>query len=286
MFGQQIIARSIEAARITDQHGNIWQYHSRSDRHSKIACWVVLFDVLQRCALLRRHAQEGKVAFGINHQMIDFGTDKRKNLDLVICQPQESDPDEAFGRWRTFANLADAYGVLLDDRERAALAALPRFEHRPVGDVLVAVEAKAAMTAHVRAAPRLFDELTSAYTCINGSSQHAVAVGLVMINGSEEFVSPDRNKEDYDSAHPAITTERQPNGAQVIFDRVKSLRVRTHTVERGFDAVGIYPLAMRNDGGAVTLPDIPGLPLRGENWHYETMIRRIASLYDGRFSSR
>jgi hypothetical protein len=25
-----------------------WQYHSRSDRHSKIACWGILFDLLDR----------------------------------------------------------------------------------------------------------------------------------------------------------------------------------------------------------------------------------------------
>ncbi len=286
MFGQRIIARSIEAAHIADQHGNRWQYHSRSDRHSKVACWVVLFDVLQRCGLLRRHAEMGKVAFGINHQMIDFRTDKRKDLDLVICEPLESEPDEEPGRWRSFAQLAEEYGVLLDDRERAALAALPRFEHRPVGDVLVALEAKAAMTAHVRAAPRLFDELTSAYTCINGSSQHAVAVGLVMINASEEFVSSDRNKKGFDPAHPEITTERQPNGAQVILDRVKKLRVRSHTTEHGYDAVGVYPLMLRNDGGPVSLPDIPGFPARGENYHYETMVTRIASLYEGRFLTR
>jgi hypothetical protein len=218
--------------------------------------------------------------------MIDFRTDKRKDLDLVICEPLETEPDDQSGRWRSFADLSTEFGVELDDREQAALDALPRFEHRPVGDVLVALEAKAAMTAHVRAAPRLFDELTSAYTCINGSSQHAVAVGLVMINASAEFVSSDRNKEEFDRENPAITTERQPNGAQVILDRVKKLRVRSHTTEHGYDAIGVFPLDMRNDGGTVSLPNIPGFPARGENWHYETMITRIASLYEGRFLTR
>ncbi len=286
MFGQRIITRSIAAACITDQHGNQWQYHSRSDRHSKIACWAVLFDLFQRCSLLRRHASEGKVAFGINHQMIDFRTDKRKNLDLVICEPLDSEPDDTLGQNRTFADLAAEYGVVLDGPEREALEALPRFEHRPVGDVLVALEAKASMTAHVRAAPRLFDELTSAFTCINGSSQHAVAVGLVMINGSEEFVSSDRNKQGFDPTRPVLTREKQPNGAQVILDRVKKLRVRSHTTEHGFDAVGVLPVEMRNDGGVVSLPSIPGFPGRGENWHYETMITRTASLYEGRFLAR
>lgn len=285
MFGQSIIARSIAASRITDRHDNQWQYHSRSDRHSKVACWVVLFDVLQRCALLRRHISEGKVAFGINHQMIDFRTDKRKDLDLVICVPREED-EESTGRWRSFADLANEYGVMLDDREKKQLASLPQFENRPVGEVLMALEAKAAMTAHVRAAPRLFDELTSAYTCINGSSLNAVAVGLVMINAASEFVSPDRNKQGFDPSSPELTVERQPNGAQVILDRVKKLRVRGHATEHGFDAVGVLPLRMRNDLGDVDIENIPGFPSAGENYHYETMIMRIASLYDGRFQSR
>ncbi len=286
MFGQRIIARSMSATRIADQHGNNWQYHSRSDRHSKVACWVVLFDVLQRCPLLRRHALEGKVAFGINHRMIDFRTDKQKDLDLVICVPREEDEEEAPGRWRSFADLAREYGVILDDKETEVLASLPPLENRPVGDVLMALEAKAAMTAHVRAAPRLFDELTSAYTCINGASQHAVAVGLVMINSSSEFVSSDRNKRGFDPAAPEVTIERQPNGAQVILDRVRKLRVRSHTTEHGFDAVGVLPLHMRNDGGNVDIANIPGFPAGGENYHYETMITRIASLYDGRFQAR
>lgn len=286
MLGQRIIARSIAAASIRDQHGNVWQYHSRSDRHSKVACWVVLFDVFQRCALLRKHAKEGKVAFGINHQMIDFRTDKRKDLDLVICIPQEDAPNDASGRWRSFADLADDYGVKLDDHGRSTLASLPRLEHRPVGEVLVALEAKAAMTAHVRAAPRLFDELTSAYTCINGSSQNALAVGLVMINSSSEFISTDRNKGGFDPTRPEVTVERQPNGAQVILDSVRKLRVRGHTTEHGFDAVGVLPLEMRNDGGEVTVPTIPGFPGLGENYFYDTMIMRIVSLYEGRFQTR
>ncbi len=285
MFGQQIIARSIAAAKITDSHGNVWQYHSRSDKHSKIACWVVLFDLLQRCPLLRAHAHSGKVAFGINHTMVDFVSDQRKDLDLVICVPREEDDLDGAG-WRTFSDLAVEYGIVLSPSEAETLAALPAFSQRPVGDVLMALEAKAAMTAHVRAAPRLNSELTSAYSCINGSSQNAIAVGLGMINTSAEFVSTDRNKEDFDASAPVVTTEKQPNGAQKILDVIKKLRVRGHATERGFDAIGVLPVNMRNDGGAVVVDEPAGFPARGDSYHYETMILRIASIYDGRFQTR
>ncbi|MGH3182596.1 MAG: hypothetical protein ACRDOE_11920, partial [Streptosporangiaceae bacterium] len=53
------------ATRIPDQFGNIWQYHPRSDRHSKVACWAAFFDLLTTSALLRRHVAEGKVIFGL-----------------------------------------------------------------------------------------------------------------------------------------------------------------------------------------------------------------------------
>jgi hypothetical protein len=32
-----------------DRHGNLWQYHSRGDRHSKVACWGILLDLMASC---------------------------------------------------------------------------------------------------------------------------------------------------------------------------------------------------------------------------------------------
>ena len=50
MDGPGILARSMSTPRITDKFGNAWQYHSRSDQHSKVACWALLFDLLHQCA--------------------------------------------------------------------------------------------------------------------------------------------------------------------------------------------------------------------------------------------
>ena len=74
MDGPAILARTMSVPSVVDEHGNTWQYHSRSDRHSKVACWVTMFDLLQHCALLRRHVAEGTVAFGVNHEFSDFRT--------------------------------------------------------------------------------------------------------------------------------------------------------------------------------------------------------------------
>lgn len=140
-----------------DTYGNRWQYHSRSDRHSKIGSWGVAFDLLGSSSLMRRHAQEGRIIIGVNHTMTDFATGRKKDLDLVIARPSGSIPTSG----PTFADLAGRYGIDLTDAEAGALAALPVLREGPVGAVLVALEAKACMTAHVKSLPRLYDELNS-----------------------------------------------------------------------------------------------------------------------------
>lgn len=86
MFGPRILTRFLSAPGPPDRHGFRWQYHSRSDRHSKVACWGVALDLLSTSALLRRHVESGKVVMGLNHTMVDFATSRRKDLDLVIAR--------------------------------------------------------------------------------------------------------------------------------------------------------------------------------------------------------
>jgi hypothetical protein len=88
MYGPGILVRSISVAVPFGPSKAEWQYHPRSDRHSKIACWGILFDLLQSCPDLAAQAREGSVAFGINHEMKDFRQNRKKNLDLVVCTPR------------------------------------------------------------------------------------------------------------------------------------------------------------------------------------------------------
>ena len=165
----------------------MWQYHSRSDRHSKVACWGILFDLLQACPLLAQHVREKKIVFGINHEMRDFKLNRRKNLDLVLCSPA-SESKAAL----SFDELVDRYGIVLTEEELAALNGLPPLECAPVGTVYCALEAKACMTEHMKARPRLYDELNSSHQTIHGASDMVIAVGFVMVNFATEFVSPGR----------------------------------------------------------------------------------------------
>ena len=148
-------------------------HHSRSDRHSKVACWTIAFELMQTCELLREHVESGKVVLGVNHTLRDFQTQRKKDLDLVIAQPAGPLPENPK---RTFASLAEHFGVVLTKPQQKALAGLPHAPEAPVGSVLVALEAKACMTAHVRALPRLHDAHSSHQTT-HGNSERRCRLG-------------------------------------------------------------------------------------------------------------
>ena len=283
MYGELILARSLSSGAIADKFGNSWQYHSRSDRHSKIACWGVLFDLMLACPLLRSHATNGTVAFGINHEMTDFVSSRRKNLDLVICTPR-SDPK--LRKKVTFGDLIGGYDIQLAGPELDAFNSLPELVRKPVGEVMVALESKACMTAHTKAAPRLFDELSSAAQCINGSAPSAIAVGHVLVNTSPQFVSSDRNKLHRSATNRVDSHDPQPQSWEKALGTARKLTVRGYATERGFDAVGVTMLNGINDGTPFIIPSAPPSLASNDPLAYESMIHRLSGLYDTRFQNR
>lgn len=274
MDGPELIARSIDACRIPDKYGNTWQYHSRSDRHSKIACWVIAFDLMLRSELLRDHVASGKVALGVNHTMRDFETGRKKDLDLVIAQPSGA-PKKA----QTFSGMASHWGVALEDEEREALDELPDAQVAPATSVLVALEAKATMTAHVRALPRLHDELDSSHAMVHGNSERALAVGFVMVNAGPTFLSPDNNKRFLGGSIPTVNSHRQPSDAQRVIEKVDEIRRRSGSSSVGFDAMGVMVVDMANDGSPVEVLNTPD-----PRFPYEQMLQRVAHEYAANFS--
>jgi hypothetical protein len=281
MHGPEILARSMSAPSVTDRLGNRWQYHSRSDQHSKVACWALLFDLLEHCPLLIQHIATGKVGFGINHEMRDFRNNRSKYLDLVVCTPGTSTSETT----TTFAELADKYAVILTTEERAQLQTYPVLRQVPVGSVHIALEAKAAMTEHIKALPRLFDELNSSHLAIHGSADFAIAAGFAVVNYSARFISPDRNKFDLAVREPVVTEHRQPNATERTIKKIQEIPRRTHGGVEGFDALGIVVLELCNDGTTIRVITDPPAPSPADVWHYDQMIRRIASLYANKFGN-
>lgn len=279
MHGPHLLVRSLSRPGVTDSFGNSWQYHPRSDRHSKIACWGIAFDLLLTSALLRDHVAAGKVVLGVNHKMVDFGTGRSKNLDLVFSRP-----DGPTGG-RTLRSMAAEYGIELDKAEQVLLDGLPDWPTAAAGAVLVALEAKAAMTAFIRALPRLYDELNSSHLCAHGASRQALAVGFAMVNASAEFVSPDRNRFKLGARTPSlVSTEPQPRSLQRTLAKLQEIPRRSNVRENGFDALGIVVIDARNDGTAFTVRGGPPAPQPGSSYHYDSMIVRVANEYDTIFS--
>lgn len=281
MYGPGILARFLEQPGPADKYGNRWQYHSRSDRHSKVGSWGVAYDLLRTSALMRRHASEGKIVLGVNHTMTDFATGRKKDLDLVVARPAGPVPAAAKG----FADLAAQYGIPLSAEEIAALAELPAIPIAPVGAVLVALEAKACMTAHVKSLPRLYDELNSSHLCVHGASRQALAIGYVQVNAADEFLSPVVNNRLTTIADAQVTKHRQPADTRRVVQKITEIPRRSSASESGFDGIGITVLELRNDGGAVRIVDQPPAPQPGDSFQYDEMIVRMANEYDTTFTS-
>lgn len=279
MDGPAIVARTLSRPGKPDRYGNMWQYHSRSDRHSKVACWGVLFEMLQHSSQLRRHVDEGKVVFGVNQEMRDYQTNRTKDLDLVIATRGSERP----GREVTLADLAVRWAVRLTDDQQTTLAALPRIVEGPTGMVLTALEAKATMTAHIKALPRLFDELNSSHSTVHANTTRALAAGFAMVNVSPTFISPDLNKFDLSVQDAVVSQHRQPLWAERTVAKLRDIPRRTDSSGYGFDAFGIVLVDMPNDGTPVRVSDAPPAPRPTDVDHYDQMIYRLAHGYDTAF---
>lgn len=276
MHGPAILVRTLSKANTTDRYKNSWQYHSRSDHHSKVACWGVIFDLLASTPLLRRHIEAGRVCFGINHEMRDFVHDRKKNLDLVLCTPSGPATSE------TLAGIAKSYNIDLTPNEQATFEKLPKLARAPVGSVLMALEAKACMTAHQRALPRLYDELNSSHLTVHGASDQAIAVAFTMVNVAGDYLSPDLNKKNKQS-DPEWSLHKQPRDAQLAVDKIKQLPRRSRVGDVGYDAISIVVIDMANDGSPVLLVETPPAPPKGDIYNYENMIARLSGIYATRF---
>lgn len=276
MDGPSILAASLSVPRVRDRDGRLWQYHSRSDLHSKVACWGALFDLLNQSSLLRAHALQSRVIFGVNFEMRDFATGRKKKLDLVVARPV----GEIGSASKTLGGLASDWSVVLDNVQRSRLSGLPSLQLGVVGAVLVALEAKAAMTAHTKARPRLYDELNSSHLTVHGASRQALAVGFVMVNFATTFLSPGRQD---GSGTPVVSRHHQPRDADGILEKVREIPRRVGPAGSGYDGLAIVGVECVNDGSPVRIFTKPPAPQPGDIYDYETMITRVANEYDTTF---
>lgn len=261
----------------TGKDGRSWQYHPRSDYHSKVPCLLMAVDLLLESERLRDAVASGRVACGINHVMTDHRSKRKKAFDLVFHRPSSQSTGIAGS---SFRGLLERYAVVLTAPQRALVESVPDI---PVHDVAanavyIAFEAKACMTQYGKARPRLFDELNSSHSTIHGDTEKAIAAGFVLVNAASRFISPLRNPPGLSS--PIITVHKQPEDFRSVIQKVRELPLRSYSDEVGFDAIGIVAIECQNDGSAIRLiNDIGDL----KDYEYESMITRVAHLFESRF---
>lgn len=273
--GPQILARTMSVARSKGKSKTEWQYHSRSDHHSKVACWCVVFDMLECCDIFHRDAAGGAISVAVNHLMTG---PINKTLDLVVCRPTPRKPGS---RRKTFRDLASKFQIVLSEQEKERLDALPpvMVEGKDdVSEVLVALEAKACMTKHTGSIPRLHAEILATGFLAKQAVRSCLTVSHTVINAAPYFITPSKGHKK--------NLHNQPTDVKSVIDMiVKGIPKASSFSHLGYDAVGITLLDCRNDGSPVELVDAAPAPTTTDFFQYQRMLRTICSEYRSRFSS-
>lgn len=275
MRGPAILARTMSTATQRGGSAKAWQYHSRSDNHSKVACWTLLFDLLLECDALRRAADQGRIAFGINHVMAG---QINKTLDLVVSIVP---PERPSARRRTLQDVTESFGIALSADDIEKLRELPAIEEdrkSDVSEVAIALKAKACMTEHVKSLPRLHAEILATGYLARKASPRSITVSYSLINAATEFTTPS-------SGSPRRNVHKQPDDARRVAEMIRTaVPTVSDARDYGYDVVGITVVDCRNDGSAVRVVDDPNIaPARTDRTNYERMVRSICSEFRGRF---
>lgn len=273
MKGPNIIARTMSVATQRGSGAQAWQYHSRSDTHSKVACWCVLFDLLLECDVFRQAADSGRLGFGINHVMVG---PINKTLDLVVTTIAAGRDQ---GGRVSFFDCIERYGIVLDEQELQLAKALPPLFHDRSDDmeeVAIALEAKACMTEHVKSMPRLHAEILATGYLAKKATPRSIAVSYSLVNAAATFVTP--SGQGKTNAHGASDAERV-----VKMIRTAIPRAGSEQGPFGFDAVGVTVLECRNDGTPVSVTQGGPAPGVSDPVRYDRMIRSICSEFRARF---
>jgi hypothetical protein len=232
-------------------------YHPRSDEHSKILCHYVLEDLIDASETLERQLLSGEICYDLNHVVYRLDG-SQKVLDLVIGQPEKPKT-----RQKTQRGTVVTPGIR------------------------IALEAKACMTKHTAAKPRLRDELTGSMRSSVEASPHAVVAGLVVVNTAPRFLSPTDQPDPLPPSLPELRRRdhRQPKDAAGVIQMLERLPLRQDPPVVGFDSVGIIVVSHDNELPVphVELVTSPPCPPPASPRNYASFIIDICNKYQRRF---
>lgn len=169
-------------------------------------------------------------------------------------------------------------GIVLDAADTSALSGLPLlYEDRKddVSEVAVALEAKACMTKHVNAIPRLHAEILAAGYLAKRAAPRCISVSYSLVNAATTFVSP--------SGKRKVTRHNQPDDARRVVQMLsQAIPTASDSRDYGYDVIGTTVIDCRNDGSHVTVVQGGPAPTINDRTHYERMLRSLCSEFRGR----
>lgn len=230
-----------------------YHYHPRSDAHSNALFHFVMDDLVQHCPTIAAHAASHQIAYGINLLATWESSADKKRLDLAIGTPTAPTPPPRNGE--------------------------PIRKVATLSHILISCEGKAVMTEHIKAIPRLFDELSSSHEIVHRGAPDAIAAGLTVINIADSFVSPTRQ---HHADSLIWTRHRQPEVTAAVVAKLRMLPIRQRVGAVGFDAYATIVVNCTNQGPASLYTDPPA-PRPGDPDHYLTFLERICRVYTERF---
>jgi hypothetical protein len=157
--------------------------------------------------------------------------------------------------------------------------------------IRIAVEAKAIMTEHRKAARNRQRDLDAFHKHVHDYDPNAVAGGLVQVNIAPRFTSPLRNRTTTcpKCAHvftPHVTTKHKQPASLVKFavDLFRGLPVRAVTTGSGLEAICAVVLHHTNDPRAkARIHTAAPAPQVGDPLHYAAFVQRICQHYSQRW---
>jgi hypothetical protein len=245
---------------------HLYLYHSRSDAHSVELCLLIIRDLLLVCPLMQSQAALGQIAYGVNVEHFWTSSGKAKSLDLAIGIPSEK------------PSLNGEIRRVLSNRRKSG--EVPSVDRNVFTRVLIACEAKAAMTEHGKSQPRIFDELSSSHEIVHKGDPATIAAGIVMVNVATTFASPLRQKDEF-TIH--FSQHKQPRVTERMINHLRGLRIRDSVDDVGFDAFCTFVVDCDNQSQCALHIARPA-PQKGDKDHYDTFIERISRYYVERFS--
>ncbi|MBC7834771.1 MAG: hypothetical protein H7Y88_06680 [Phycisphaerales bacterium] len=149
------------------EHFRACGYHPRSDKHSNCLAEAIVADLRRHCPRIREKLDAGSLVYDLNFTIL--AGQAEWNVDLVFGPP--------------------------------ALSASPATPRQAPSRIEVAVEIKAVMTEHRKAAKNRKRDLEAHHEHVHNYDNLAIAGGVLLINAAPTFRSPLR---------PAPTEHKNP----------------------------------------------------------------------------